>query len=98
MCVYLHAKFEASSIILTSFRLGGVILPPPPLPWKEPLKFLPKLGLTIFTFSWFTKLYRLWITKLLNRERDCFTGWLSGLSNQCVSSLSLVSGYRCDII
>ena len=28
MCVYLHAKFEVSSIILTSFR-QGVILPPP---------------------------------------------------------------------
>ena len=32
MGVYLRAKFEVSSIILTSFRLGGgVILPPPPL-------------------------------------------------------------------
>ena len=30
MSVYLRAKFEVSSIILTSFRQGGVILPPPP--------------------------------------------------------------------
>ena len=38
MCVYLCAKFEASSVILTSFRQKGwggggwgmVILPPPP--------------------------------------------------------------------
>ena len=28
MCVYVRAKFEVSSIILTSFR-QGVILPPP---------------------------------------------------------------------
>ena len=26
MCVYLRTKFEVSSIILTSFRQGGVIL------------------------------------------------------------------------
>ena len=31
MGVYIRAKFEASSIILTSFR-QGVILPPPPPP------------------------------------------------------------------
>ena len=31
MVVYLHAKYEVSSIILTSFRqAGGVILPLPP--------------------------------------------------------------------
>ena len=31
MGVYLRAKFEVSSIILTSFKQGGgVILPPPP--------------------------------------------------------------------
>ena len=30
MSVYLRAKFEVSSIILTRFRMG-VILPPPPL-------------------------------------------------------------------
>ena len=28
MCVYLPAKFELSSIILTSFRQGVVLLPP----------------------------------------------------------------------
>ena len=32
--VYLRAKFEISSIILTSFR-QGVILPPPPSPTSK---------------------------------------------------------------
>ena len=46
MGVYLHAEFEVSSIILTSFRQGGrgVILTPPP-PQLEPLKSPPRLGL-----------------------------------------------------
>ena len=44
MGVYLRAKFEVSSIILTSFRQGGVILPPTP-PQNEPLKSPPRLGL-----------------------------------------------------
>ena len=37
MGVYLHAKCEVSSMILTSFREGGVVLPasPPPPPQKE---------------------------------------------------------------
>ena len=43
MGVYLRAKFEASSIILTSFR-KGVILPFPP-PQNEHLKNPPRLGL-----------------------------------------------------
>ena len=43
MGVYLRAKFEVSSIILTSFR-QGVILPPPPIPQNEPLKSPPRLG------------------------------------------------------
>ena len=47
MGVYLRAKREVSSIILTGFRQrggGGVILPPPP-PQNEPLKSPPRLGL-----------------------------------------------------
>ena len=35
MSVYLHAKFEVSSIILKSFRLGSFTHPPPQ---NEPLK------------------------------------------------------------
>ena len=53
MDVYLHAKFEVSSTILTRFRQGGgggVILPPPkrtPLPpQNEPLKSPPRLRLS----------------------------------------------------
>ena len=49
MGVYLRAKFEVSSIILTCFRQGvGVnFTPPPPLtsPQSEPLKSPPRLGL-----------------------------------------------------
>ena len=46
MCVFLPAKFEVSSVILTSFR-WGVTLPPPPTPQNEPLKSPSRLGLTI---------------------------------------------------
>ena len=52
MCLYLRAKFEVSSIILTSFRLGAIYTPPPPLPPRpltppqnETLKSPPRLGL-----------------------------------------------------
>ena len=49
MGVYLRAKFEVSSIILTSFREGwgggGVILPLSHPPQNEPLKIPPRLGL-----------------------------------------------------
>ena len=38
MCMYLRAKFEVSSIILTSFRQGGGIISPPLPPQNEPLK------------------------------------------------------------
>ena len=48
MCVYLRAKFKVSSIILTSFRQGVVLLPPPTLQ-NEPLKSQPKLGLNKLT-------------------------------------------------
>ena len=44
MGVYLHAKFEVCSIILTGFR-QGVILSPPPSPQNKPLKRPPRLGL-----------------------------------------------------
>ena len=36
MCVYLRAKCQVSTTILTSFRRGEVILAPAP-PQKEPL-------------------------------------------------------------
>ena len=53
MGVYVRAKFEVSSVILTSFRQRGrgVILPPTPLPptQNEPLKNPPRLELTKFT-------------------------------------------------
>ena len=44
MCVYVHAKYEVSSIILTSFRHGvgdGNVAPPSQ---NEPLKSPPRLG------------------------------------------------------
>ena len=47
MVVYLRAKFEVSSIILTGFRRGrGSFTPPPPPPRQnEPIKSPPRLGL-----------------------------------------------------
>ena len=46
MSVYLRAKFEVSSITLTSFRHGGgLFYPPPPPTQNEPLKSPPRLGL-----------------------------------------------------
>ena len=45
MGVYLHAKFEVSTIILTSFRRGNFIPPPLAALQNEPLKSPPRLGL-----------------------------------------------------
>ena len=46
MGLYLHAKFEVSSIILTGFRQrGGEGNLTPPLPENEPLKSPTRLGL-----------------------------------------------------
>ena len=42
MGVYIRAKFEVSSMILTSFRQGVILSPPPQ---NEPLKSPPRLGL-----------------------------------------------------
>ena len=44
MSMYLRAKFETPGVILTSFR-QGVTLPPPP-PQNEQLKSPPRLGLS----------------------------------------------------
>ena len=44
--MYLRAKFEVSSIILTNFRRGGNFTPPPSsTPQNERLKIPPRLGL-----------------------------------------------------
>ena len=45
MCVYVRAKFEVSSIILTSFRQGEGGNFNPLLPQNKPLKSPPRLGL-----------------------------------------------------
>ena len=42
VCMYLRAKFEVSSIILTSCRQAGLILPHPPQ--NKPLKSQPRSG------------------------------------------------------
>ena len=53
MCVYVHAKYEVSSTILTSFRQGvgdGNSPIPPPPPQNEPLKRLgSKAQLIVYT-------------------------------------------------
>ena len=46
MCLYLRTKLQVSSIILTSFRQGVILLPPPQ---NEPLKSPPTLGLKEIT-------------------------------------------------
>ena len=43
--VYLHTKFQVSSIILTSFRRGNFAPPPPQ---NELLKIPPRLRLNVF--------------------------------------------------
>ena len=40
MCLYLRAKFEVPSIILTVLDKGGVILPPPPTSKRTPNKII----------------------------------------------------------
>ena len=47
MGVYLGAKFEVFSIILTGFRRGNFTAPPLP-PQQEPLKSPSRLGLKTF--------------------------------------------------
>ena len=51
MGVYLRAKFEVSSIIVTGFRQGVILAPPPPTPQNEPLKSPFRLGLRCGPFS-----------------------------------------------
>ena len=47
MNVYVRAKFQVSSVTLTSFRQGVTFTPPTPLPpQNEPLKSQLRLGLT----------------------------------------------------
>ena len=58
MGVYVRAKFEVSSLIVTCFRQGGVILTPSPQ--EEPLKSQPRLGLNnscliMFSIAWSAK-------------------------------------------
>ena len=55
MAVDLHAKFEVSSMILTSFRQRGKVVilpPPPPPPQNEPAKRPPRLGLRYEIALW----------------------------------------------
>ena len=59
MDVYLRTKFEVSSIILSSFRQGVILLPPPPpAPRNEPLKSPPRLGLTDSLINYHLKCLR----------------------------------------
>ena len=55
MGLYLRAKFEVSSMIVTRFRQGVILLPPPP-PQSEPLKSPPRLGLIGCVQHTFTEL------------------------------------------
>lgn len=44
MFLYLRTKFHVSGIILTIFRQGVVLQPPPHLPVKKPLNIRPSMG------------------------------------------------------
>ena len=60
MSVYLRAKFEVSRIIVMSFRhdVGNFTLPPPQ---NEPLKNLPRLGLSTYATGRGTKCHPKWL-------------------------------------
>ena len=70
MDAYLRAKFEVSSIILTSFR-QGVILPPSP-PQNEPLKSPPRLGLIWKIHFLFKCDLNSYLASILGRETGKF--------------------------
>ena len=64
MGVYLHAKFEVSSMILIGFR-QGVILPPPPSPSKQtpkkPTQIRVKSTEKILKMQYLSKLFHIQI-------------------------------------
>ena len=62
MGVYLRAKFEVSSIIITGFR-QGVIYPYPPQ--NEPLKSSPRLGLNLVLSTQLNKGEEVFLRKYL---------------------------------
>ena len=68
MSVYLCAKFEFFSIILTTFR-RGIILPTPSPPQNEPLKIPPRLGLIkdlLFVIAIFSR--NAWVIPLKDKK------------------------------
>ena len=72
MNVYLSVKFQVSSVILTTFRQGGVILPPPQ---NEPLKSPPRLGLREHVKQYFQ-----WKPQLYEKEKVLFLTQLTRMS------------------
>ena len=47
MCVYVHTKFQVSSMILTSFRQVVILPSLTTTPQNEPLNSPPRLGLRV---------------------------------------------------
>ena len=58
MFVYVRAKFQVSSIILTSFRRGSFTTPPPPPPQSKPLKSPPRSRLIVLSNDRLIKPYQ----------------------------------------
>ena len=94
MCVCLRAKFEVSSIILTSLR-KEVILPPSTPPQNKPLKSPPRLGLKraigVNTFNLAAKLdlasFKASVDKLDVDKLKTAPGDLSKLNNVVVDNV-----------
>ena len=93
--VYLRAKFQFSSIILTSFR-QGVILPPPP-PQNEPLKSPSRVGgLKLIKSSALTAKFTVLLLtspfKLLNLSLSLFVDALISIQFGVSISTGVMSG------
>ena len=92
--VYLRAKFQVSSIILTSFR-QGVILPPPPQ--NEPLKSPSRVGgLKLIKSSALTAKFTVLLLtsplKLLNLSLSFFVDALISIQFGVSISTGVMSG------
>ena len=87
--MYLRAKCEVSSMIVTSFRLGGGLFTPPLL--NKPLKSPPRLGLIgIFQVFWVQfdlATVRAAIFKNTSFSHNTFNGCISCFSRSMIQKI-----------